>query len=65
MDIVGLKEAIKKKGYTQAEVAKHIGMSVGNFRRKIKEGTIGLVDAEMLIKLLDLEDPGKIFFGNK
>ncbi len=65
MDIDSLKMAMKKSGYTQAEVAKAIGMSVATFRKKLKNETLGLIDAEILSELLALDNPGKIFFDEK
>lgn len=51
------------KGLTQAEVAKKIEMSPSTFNRKIKNGTFGTDEAQLLIELLDINDPQKIFFA--
>ena len=58
-----LKGKIVAKGLTQAELAKMIGMSSKTFSLKLKKGVFGSDEIEQMIKILDIEDPARIFFA--
>jgi len=60
-----LKGRIVAKGMTHAEVASAIGMSLSTFGRKMKKGTFGLDEADKLIEVLEIKNPGEIFFNRK
>lgn len=62
IDALRLKRIIKDKGFTAAEIAMALGMSESTFRRKLRLGTLGVLDAEKLVELLKIENPGVIFF---
>ena len=62
-----LKSIITKKGYTQSEVAKKIGISSQTFNSKINNKTeFKLNEVILLCKFLDttLQEKEEIFFGN-
>lgn len=63
MNTNALKAEFVKRGMTQAEVAKAIGMSCSTLNRKLKNGTFGLDEANDLIRCLKIENPERIFFG--
>ncbi len=62
MDVCELKKAIEKSGLTEAEVAKELGISLGLFRRRSRMNAFGLMEAKVMIELLGIENPDKIFF---
>lgn len=60
-----LKGAIVAKGLTQKEVAKELGITPRTFSLKLKAGVFGSDEIESMMKLLDIKDPRRIFFGIK
>lgn len=62
MDVSKLKEAIEKSGLTQTEVAKELGISLSAFRRRLRTNAFGLIEAKVMVELLGIENPDKIFF---
>lgn len=58
-----LKAEIKRNGLTLASTAKMIGVSESTFWRKIRNNSFNLGEADMLIQVLDIKNPGQIFFG--
>ena len=60
-----LKAEIVRKGFTQKDVAKQMGMSDKTFYRKMKNGIWGTDEASQLIEILNLENPARIFFAKK
>lgn len=63
MDVNGLKAEIKRNGYTLQETAGLIGISTSTFWRKLRNNTLDLCEAEKLIQVLNIQNPGQIFFG--
>lgn len=60
-----LKAAFVEKGLTQAEAAAAIGISSKTLSLKMNNKAIfGTDEIEALTKLLDIDDPMKIFFAN-
>ena len=57
-----LKE-MEKKGVTEAELCRNLGMSKITFSRKIKKGRLNTEEAEKIRRMLDIKDPGRIFFA--
>ncbi len=57
-----LKE-MEKKGVTEAELCRNLGMSKIIFSRKIKKGRLNTEEAEKIRRMLDIKDPGRIFFA--
>lgn len=63
IDTNALKGIIVTKGLTQQDVAKEIGISSKTFYAKMKKGVFGSDEMEAMIDLLDIENPGAIFFA--
>lgn len=60
-----LKAEIARNGMTQSSVAKSIGISANTFSTKMKNGTFGIDEAEAISKLLNIGNPGAIFFDQE
>lgn len=58
-----LKAAMARKGYTQGQVAKSIGISEKTFIDRMKKRVFGSDEIEKMIDLLDIENPLWVFFG--
>lgn len=65
LNVNALRAEIARNGMTQGQVAQCIGMSATTFSRKIKNNGFKIDDAEKLIDLLGIQDPGAIFFGGQ
>lgn len=59
-----LKAVIVKKGLTQYQVARNIGIAPKTFSLKLKKGVFGSDEIEKMIILLDLKNPMSIFFSS-
>ncbi len=64
MNVKALKAEIVKSGYTQAEVAKLIGISETTMSRRMKNKDFGIEEANKLIELLKIQNPQDIFFAS-
>ncbi len=64
MNVQALKAEIVKSGYTQAEVAKMIGISETTMSRRMRNKDFGMDEAEKLIEILKIENPQDIFFAS-
>ena len=53
------------RGLTQNDVAVALGVSQRTIVNKFKSGIFGTDEAEKLIELLGIENPGAIFFAKK
>ena len=60
-----LKGLIVENGLTQADVAKEIGITPKTFYEKMKAGVFGSDEIEIMIRLLNIEDPVSIFFAKE
>lgn len=60
-----LKAVIVKNGYTQAEIAKIIGITPKTFYEKMKIGVFGSDEIQIMIDTLKIETPNEIFFANE
>ena len=58
-----LRGIIAEKGKTQTDVAHAIGITPKTFYEKMKNGVFGSDEIEVMIELLDIEDPAAIFFS--
>lgn len=65
LDANALKAEIVRNGMTQGQVANRIGMSATTFSQKIRNNGFGLDEADKLVALLGIHDPGAIFFSQK
>ena len=61
-DLNLLKSEIVKKGYTQRAFCEKIGMPQSTFSRRMKSGIFKTDEAAKIIEVLELENPGEIFF---
>lgn len=59
-----LKAEIVRNGLTLAQTAKKIGISQTSMWRKMKTGSFDLNEANALIEVLGIQNPGHIFFGS-
>lgn len=63
VDANKLKSIIVLREKTQADVAKHIGISSKTFYLKMKKGVFGSDEIEKMVDYLDIEEPIPIFFA--
>lgn len=63
VDVAELRGIIAKKGKSQTEVAKYIGISPKTFYLKMQKQVFGSDEIEKMIDLLDITDTS-IFFGH-
>lgn len=60
-----LKAEIIKNGYTQEEVAKKIGITPKTFYLKMKKGVFGSDEIQVMIDILNIDNPIEIFLLKK
>lgn len=60
-----IKGRIMAKGYTQAEVARMIGIAPDTLSRKLIKGVLGTDEVEKLVVVLEIENPWEIFFAKE
>ena len=60
-----LKGRIVSNGYNQADVAKRLGMAQKTFRAKLNKGVLGSDEIEILVEMLNIEDPWNLFFAKE
>ena len=63
IDTNKLKGKIAEKGFSQADVAKKIGITPKTFYEKMKIGVFGSDEIEIMIKILSIDNPLEIFFA--
>lgn len=63
MRVAKIKKAILDKGMCFEEIACELGLSSKTLERKLKENTIGIVEAEYIAEKLSIDNPAEIFFG--
>ena len=57
-----LRGIIAKKGYTQADIARMIGITPKTFYEKMKSGVFGSDEIQIMIEKLQIDNPIEIFF---
>lgn len=62
LNVLEFKAAMVRKGFTQKELAKHLGISEKTFCNRIKNKRFGTDEIEQLIPLLEINNPMQIFF---
>ena len=62
IDVMELKGYIAKRGKTQEELAKSIGISPKTFYSKMKKGVFGSDEIQIMIDELEIENPMAVFF---
>lgn len=60
-----LRGIIAKEGYSQSDVAKKIGITPKTFYEKMAKGIFGSDEIQVMIKMLNIENPISIFFADK
>ena len=64
LDVLEFRAAMVRKGYTQKDLAKVLGMSCKTFTGRIKNRCFGSDEIEKLVEVLEISDPMPIFFSN-
>ncbi|CEK35421.1 helix-turn-helix domain-containing protein [[Clostridium] sordellii] len=59
-----IKGRMKAEGYTQADLAKELGISAKTLSTRLKKGVFGSDEIEKMITILKIENPIEIFFKN-
>lgn len=60
-----LKGIIAERGYSQAKVAEKLGITPKTFYDKMKRQVFDSDEMEIMIDLLEIQNPVDIFFDNK
>ena len=60
-----LRGVIAKKGYSQSDIAKMIGVTPKTFYEKMKNGVFGSDEIQIMIDNLHIDDPLTIFFAKE
>lgn len=60
-----LKGVIAERGYSQAKVAEKLGITPKTFYDKMKRQVFDSDEMEIMIDLLEIQNPVDIFFDNK
>lgn len=64
LNVLEFRAAMVRKGYTQKDLAKVLGMSEKTFYERLKNKRFGSEEIEKLITVLEISDPMPIFFSN-
>ena len=64
LNVNEFKAAMVRKGYTQKDLAKILGMSEKTFYERLKNKVFGSDEIETLVTVLEISDPMPIFFSN-
>ena len=59
-----IKGRMKAEGYTQADLAKELGISTKTLSTRLKKGVFGSDEIEKMITILKITNPIEIFFKN-
>lgn len=62
LNVPEFKAAMVRKGYTQKALAEKLGISEKTFCERLKSKRFGTEEIEVLIPLLEIENPMPIFF---
>ena len=62
LNVPEFKAAMVRKGFTQKMIAEKLGVSEKTLCERIKAKRFGTEEIEILIPLLDIQDPMAIFF---
>lgn len=65
MDVRKLKGVMAEKGFSGTKLAEATGMNVETMRRKLRTGKFGLDEAQKIATVLNIDNPGTIFFASK
>lgn len=64
LNVLEFKAAMVRKGFTQKDIAKILGMSEKTLYERLKNRVFGSDEIEKLIEVLEISDPMPIFFSN-
>ena len=64
IDVSALRAEMARNNITLKDAAKEIGITPKTFSAKLKKGVLGTDEAEILIRILNIQCPEVIFFGN-
>ena len=62
LNVNALKAEMVRNGYTQAALAKELGITPRTFTTRLKTGDFGSKEIEIMMSRLKLADPVAIFF---
>lgn len=65
LNVLEFKIAMLRKGMTQRDVAKHLGLTPKTVSERLKNRRFGSDEIEKLIPLLDIKDPMSVFFADE
>lgn len=60
-----LKAQMARRGFTQEQLAKEIGISTKTLNLKIKSGNFKISEAQAIANVLSIDDLSTIFFAEK
>lgn len=60
-----LRGIISKNNLSQSDVARKIGITPKTFYEKMKNGVFGSDEIQVMIDVLNIEDPASIFFAKE
>lgn len=60
-----LRGIIAKRGFSQSDIAKKIGITPKTFYEKMKVGIFGSDEIQVMIDVLKIDNPAEIFFAAK
>ena len=62
LNVLEFRAAMVRKGFTQKDIANHLGISEKTMCNRIKNKRFGTDEIEQLIPLLEIDNPMQIFF---
>lgn len=65
LDKNALKAEMVRNGLTQKQLAKTVGISEKTFISKMKKGSFGCDEAQIIINTLNITNPADIFFAKE
>ena len=63
IDVSALRAEMARNNFTMKDVAKEMGITPKTFSSKLKKGVLGTDEAEILIRILNIQCPEAIFFS--
>ena len=63
IDVSALRAEMARNNLTMKDVAKEMGITPKTFSSKLKKGVLGTDEAEILIRILNIQCPEAIFFS--
>lgn len=60
-----LRGVMAERGFSQRQVAKHLGITEKTFYNKMKRGVFDSTEMSAMVELLRIQNPVEIFFAEK